>query len=290
MTTTPATIADLASLFLDSSQRDVEPRQGQIGHTSMAVRSVDEEKRQVHFLCSTGQIDRYGEVVDPEALKAAVPDFMKNPVFVAGHVYSTPNGEPTVIGHWSKLWVSKDGLEGIVQFDDEDPLALRYWNHFRKGNMRAVSIGFKTRAWEMREFKGDDGQARRVRVFTQLDLLEISAVTIPANPAALIRAASAFALQPGEARHTDAQGEATVTSEIRSIIKQVLFELFTAGTEVSFTRTLALEIADVMRSCQNQGGGDYFGDFHEDEDESDPSTLSQDTTSIKDILREILPA
>jgi|GEM_PF-1926330 len=273
----------LIDLFLDASHRDVEPRQGQIGHAQMQLKSVDEASRQIHFLCSTGQVDRYGEVVDPDALKAAIPGFMLNPVFVAGHQYSAPGGEPTVIGHWNKLWVSGDGLEGIAQFDDEDPLSLRYWNLYRKGHMRAVSIGFVSKGWEMRELKQTDGQVRRVRVFTEVDLLEISAVTIPANPAALMRAAS---FSPG-----NAHGKASEHDAIHEAVKRALNDLLTAGTDVSFTRSLALEIVDVMRSCQGLGGDEYFDDFPNDESEPDSSAASQgnEDETLKAILREALP-
>lgn len=108
----------------------------------MFVKSIDEAKRQIHFLCSTGEIDRYGESIDQKSLDRAIPAFMRNPVFPAGHCYIAPNGEPTCIGHWVKLWVSEAGLEGVAEFDDEDPLAIRYWNLYRKGRMKAVSIGF----------------------------------------------------------------------------------------------------------------------------------------------------
>jgi HK97 family phage prohead protease len=276
---TPTTLRDL---FLDPARRDHEPRQGQIGHKHMTLKGVDEKTRQAHFLCSTGQVDRYGESVDPEALKAAIPDFMTNPVFVAGHVYSTPSGEPTVIGHWVKLWVSPDGLEGIAQFDDVDPLAQRYWNHFAKGNLRAVSVGFLTRGWEMREMKMADGQARRVRVFTDIDLVEISAVTIPANPAALIRAAGLGLAQDG--------GQGQDDTALQSAFETAFKRMFTSGSEVSFLRSLALEIVEVMRSCQASGGDGYLDGFPEDDDMPDASLVSQGQTSIKDLLREILPA
>lgn len=276
-------LENLCAMLLDPAHRDVEPRQGQIGHASMQLKAVDENARQVRFLCSTGQIDRYGEIVDPQALEAAIPGFMRNPVFVAGHVYTTPDGAPTVIGHWVKLWISSEGLEGIAQIDDEDPLAMRYWNHFRKGNMRAVSIGFLTRGWEMREMKLEDGQSRRVRVFTEIDLLEISAVTIPANPAALMRAASLQA----DAAHTQTQDD---TTAIEQAVEKALTKLLASGSEVSFTRSLALEIADVMRSCQASGGDDYFSDSIDDEDMPEPSSVSQGETNLKDILRAALPA
>jgi hypothetical protein len=49
-----------------------------------------------------------------------------------------------------------------------------------------VSVGFITHAFEMREMEFD-GSTQRVRVFTDVELIEISAVAIPANRESLIR-------------------------------------------------------------------------------------------------------
>lgn len=206
--------------YLNPKRRDVEPRVGQIGHTRMEMKSIDEASRQIHFLCSSNAVDRYGEIVEQAALEKAIPDFMSNPVFPAGHVYIGTNGEPTVIGHWVKLWLSKDGLEGIAKFDPVDPLAIRYWNHYVNGNLKAVSIGFLTEAWEMREVQiGAD--TKRVRVFTSVELIEISAVLIGANPYALMRAASLF---PGAAPAGVGQKSGGTTADTLDELADLLAE------------------------------------------------------------------
>jgi hypothetical protein len=174
---------------LDPSQRDTAPQTRALGHARMTVKTIDEAARQIHFVCSTGDVDRYGEIVEPDAYRESIPAFMLNPVFPASHTYIGPAGEPTALGHWVKVWTTPTTLEGIAQFDDEDPLAVRYWNLYRKGSLRAVSVGFLTLAHEMREMT-IDGRAQRVRVFTKVELLEISATMIPANRAAMRRAAS----------------------------------------------------------------------------------------------------
>lgn len=285
----------LASLFMDASRRDLEPAPGQIGESFLSMKSVDEEKRQIHFLCSTDDVDRMGEVVDQSALAASIPSFMFNPVFLANHVRAAMDGSPTVIGHWVKLWVSKDGLEGIVQFDDEDELSLKYWNLYRKRHMRAVSICFIGRGWEMREVKSADGQMRRVRAFTQVDLIEISAVSVPANQAALMRAAfhhdaphAPAALEAGQ----DGEGIILSQKSLQRALKDVLKDLFTAGPAEGFTRTLALEIASVLRSPQGHGGDMYLGGFPVDDDVPDPSDEVDDEgeSDINTILRAALPS
>lgn len=203
--------------YLDPTRRDVAPRAGQIGCTSMRVKSIDDAKRQIHFLCSTDEIDRYNESIDKPAWEAAIPPFMTNAVFPAGHVYIGMSGEPTIIGSWVKLWVSKDGLEGIAQFDDEEnELATKYWNLYRKGHMKAVSVGFIAVAWEMRDVMIGT-RPQRTRVFTEVELIEISAVAIGANRSALVRAASAPA--PGDDASDDASGDRL--TRLESLIEQL---------------------------------------------------------------------
>lgn len=241
--------------ILDWHQRGTEPEQGALGFTRMQRRGIDEDKRQVHFLCSTDTVDRYGEIVEPEAYRASLDAFMQNPVFAAGHQHVGLNGEPTVLGHWEKLWISKDGLEGIAQFDDEDELAQRYWNNYRKGHMRAVSVGFivKPNGWDMREVEIDQ-ERQRVRVFTDVDLLEISAVMVPANPDALVRRSAG-------------DGGDTLDARVEAAVERKLKQIFHAGPGGLMT-TLAQDIAELV-VCGGQGMDD--GDIHPPE-EPDPGT------------------
>jgi len=274
----PEALADMIDLLLDPEQRTVEPRVGQIGSTRMRVKSIDEAKRQVHFLCSTGDIDRYGEIVDQKALARAIPDFMLNPVFAAGHVYVGTSGEPTVIGHWVKLWVSDAGLEGIAEFDDEDPLAQRYWNLYRKGHMKAVSIGFLVKAWEMRE---QPGEQHRVRAFTEIELIEISAVAIGAARHALVRAASA-------ARHTlGTPGDDTLETRLTPVIERILKKLLHAGPGGHLC-TLLTDVAEAVRGPRGDSydeGDDDGSGFDDDEDApADPDPEQQEGA---DMIREL---
>ncbi len=256
------------SMFLDPSQRYAEPQRGQIGHARMAVKSIDEQARQIHFVCSTAEVDRYGEVVLPTAYAASLPAFMRNPVFQAGHVYVGTSGEPTTIGHWVKVWVSPEGLEGIAQFDDEDPLAVRYWNLYRKGHMKAVSVGFIANTWEMRELD-PAVPGKRTRVFTEVELIEVSAVAIPANPAALMRAAAAFGSSP--ALLLDSAGAANAGSgalnveqlaqALEPLLERSLARLLDAGPGGRLC-TLIQDVAEAVHGCGGFGDPDEC-DIHD---------------------------
>lgn len=125
---------------------------------------------------TTGAVDRYREVVDPDG--AMLENYRKNPVVLLNHnSYMPPIGK--------NLWI-KQGEGGLVaktQFSDttegSDIFAL-----YDQGFMKAWSIGFIPKKWE----DGDVSVTGYRRKFTLWELLEYSAVTIPANPEALSNA------------------------------------------------------------------------------------------------------
>jgi HK97 family phage prohead protease len=185
------------SLYLDAElrvlnphRRDLPPEHGSRGFTPFCVRGIDPVSRTVEAVVSTPNLDRYDEVVEPEAFRRWLPNFMRNPILCAGHQYIGPAGEPTVIGHWTNLDITAEGLIGRAQFMTDDELAEKWWQRFRQGSVRAFSVGWMTHAYEMRTIE-DRGQKRSLRVFTEVELLEISAVAIPANRESLVRAAAA---------------------------------------------------------------------------------------------------
>jgi HK97 family phage prohead protease len=259
--------------FLDWRERTAEPTAGAMGFVRAIAKSIDQDKRQVHFVCSTGHVDRYGEIVEPEAYRASLDAFMLNPIFAAGHRYVGESGEPTILGQWVKVWISKDGLEGIAQFDDEDELAVRYWNHYRKGNLRAVSVGFIGNAWEMREMD-IEGERRRIRVFTAADLLEISAVAIPANPHARVRSRGT-----NNEQHDDERLEAAV--------ERAFDKRFHTGPGGLLT-TLALDIAELVVAHVGQGDEDPYGDIPEPDEPGPGSEPDGQSQELKAALAEIL--
>lgn len=178
----------LDGMILDPTQRTAEPHGGQLGYVRAFADpgSVDEANRRIRFVCSSATLDRYGEVVEPSAFEGSLDTFRSNPVFLASHLYSAPDGSPTSIGHWVDIGVKDGCLEGVAEFMEGDDLADKYWNRYRKSVQRAVSVGFLVRAWEMREMDVE-GRRQRVRVFTEVDLVEVSAVAVPANAEALIK-------------------------------------------------------------------------------------------------------
>jgi len=279
-------------LILDPLTREVEPKQGDLGHVRMFAvpGSVDESKRTMRFVCSTRTIDRYGEIVEPKAFKPWLDTFMLNPVMCAGHVFVAPDGKPTTIGEWLSLDITGETLEGVVQFMDEDGLAELYWNRYRKRVQRAVSVVFITHKWEMRDVE-IEGATRRVRVFTEAELLSIDPVAIPANRLALAKAASYLGAL-GDAS-TDVDAARSTSVDMGALAKALQPAVERAVTEQLDTgpggRLCAL-VQDVVEIalCHAGLGVDAY-DIPAADDEPDPAADAEGD-ALKTMLRDALDA
>lgn len=147
------------------------------------LRSVDEEARTIEFVASTETPDRYGDVIrvagwDTEA-------YEKNPIFLWAH-----QSRELPIGRTIKLTVEKSpkpALVHVVQFTDakENPLGVQAFNLYKGGFLNAVSVGFKPTK-RPKAIEDEDGNFMGWE-FTDQELLELSAVPVPANPEALAR-------------------------------------------------------------------------------------------------------
>jgi len=144
--------------------------------------AIDEKLRQIRFLASTPDPDRDGERIPPTAFEKHLPGFMQNPVFLACHAHRLDSGEPPVIGKIIRAWVeAKVGLWIIVEFTTSE-LGEKYWQLYRDGFMKAVSVGFIPIEWHDLIENGET-----VRTFDEVELLEVSAVAVPSNRGALAR-------------------------------------------------------------------------------------------------------
>lgn len=138
---------------------------------------------------STPDLDRHGDIVEPAAFGKALELFMKNPVLLRSHNHDVPAG--TVL---SAVQTSK-GLKIKAEVTEE-----RTANDVKAGRMRAFSIGYMPKDWVVQHEDGtpfnpdtdsiwDDDL---VRVLKELELVEISIVSVPANGQALFTVAKSL--------------------------------------------------------------------------------------------------
>src|SRR5690625_465885 len=147
------------------------------------VRELSDEKRIFKGWATTPAADRMGDTINP--LGAT----FKNPLpLLHQHDHRSPIG----LVRFSKP--TKDGIEfeaEIPVIDEPGPLKDRVdtaWGEIKHGLVRAVSIGFRALKYAFRDDDGID--------FQEVELYELSAVTIPANAEAILSAVKSMDGRP----------------------------------------------------------------------------------------------
>ncbi|MAH44698.1 hypothetical protein CMI37_02665 [Candidatus Pacearchaeota archaeon] len=141
-------------------------------------------ERQLEIAGSTEDVDRMGDIIKSSGWKLG--PFKKNPVFMWGHDYSQPP-----IGRALKVWVDKETkrLMFNVEFADAETYAFAdtIYKLYKGGFLHATSVGFIPLNWEGKDEENPNPKWEG-NVFTQQELLELSAVPVPANAQALVTA------------------------------------------------------------------------------------------------------
>ncbi len=155
------------------------------------------------FISSTATLDRYHEVIEPAGWR--LDSYRRNPVFQNAHNYGdilftlgkALFTEVRAVGNGQALCQR-------IQFATEvNPVARIAYGLYKGGFLNAVSVGFIPLRWE------DGGKGTAVdqaaavaprRRYLEQELLEVSAVAIPANPDAL-----ALGLKSGAVSRSDVQ-------------------------------------------------------------------------------------
>jgi HK97 family phage prohead protease len=119
------------------------------------------------ILASTKSVDRDGEVILPSAFKNLDSYLKNNPVVLGFHDYHN-----FPIGKAVNGKITDDALVlDIVFAQTEKGKEAKYL--FDNGFMNSFSVGFIPKAW--------DFDAENKRVYTDVELLEVSAVPVPSN-------------------------------------------------------------------------------------------------------------
>lgn len=149
----------------------------------------DKEAGTIRFVMSAEVEDRDRDIVVQAGLNTA--EFEKNPVAPWAH-----RSGNLPIGTWSDLEKNLTGrpkrTEGTLTLVKGDPQADLVALHFDAGSVRACSIGFMPTSIERREVPEDkkDTYFYPGYMIHEAELYECSPCSIPANPAALAKAAA----------------------------------------------------------------------------------------------------
>lgn len=144
------------------------------------VREVGKEDGTlVGAIGSTAAVDRYGEIIDQESWD--LKNFKKNPVMLWAHNLTMGEDRPP-IGKLTKIKVEDGQLVFNAKFDMADPFAAEIFRKYQEGFLNAFSVGFIPHT--IQQFT-DKGERLEAPILRDNELLEMSAVPVPANPEAL---------------------------------------------------------------------------------------------------------
>jgi len=145
------------------------------------IKEINKEKYTLNMIASSQDVDRHGDTIlqDGWDLKA----FKKNPVILNSHNY---NDATEVIARATKTWIEGKGKKSKMiqtwEFAvDANPKAKIIFDLYAGGFLHASSVGFIPTEFD----KKKDGSTNYY-VINKAELLEVSAVSVPANAAATL--------------------------------------------------------------------------------------------------------
>ncbi len=156
------------------------------------IKSINEKEFSVDVTMSDETVDRYKEVIKATAWKKGLGNYKEHPILLSSHNY---HGLMNQIGEASKIGIKDNALKATFTYlaGKGNPEADWAWVLASKG-VAAYSVGFIKKAGRYVEsdedYKDDDEmkefQKQGVRyVYDEVELLECSHVTVPANPSCL---------------------------------------------------------------------------------------------------------
>ena len=132
----------------------------------------------MEFIGSDNSLDRYNEVINQDGWQ--LENFRANPVIPDCHNYSSI---AMILGRANSVSVIEGKLVNRVEFALDNPLGAMAFKLAKKGFLKSQSVGFIPLEWTNGNAKDQPD-----RTYTKCELLEISLVVVPANPAATVGA------------------------------------------------------------------------------------------------------
>jgi len=195
---------------------------GQKSKQDISVKTEDIGERSVLFTISKEVTDRDGDILRANGVDFA--NYMKNPVFLSFH-----NSREFPLGKVTKFWVeeSEKSVKAIVYFPTIEELSTNpeqasekaklvdfTYHCYKTGLLNAVSVGFIPLEWtETKE--GYD--------ITKWELLEFSAVAVPANQDAIAEAVKSFGLDNSVVKDflTTEKSGRKISAETRAVLDNI---------------------------------------------------------------------
>lgn len=138
----------------------------------------DNKAYEIEWYASTKDKDRMNDVVEPTAFEETLKQYMTNPIVLLQHDMDKPIGnvvEASIDEKW--LFIRAKITE------DTDWV----FSKLKNGVLRTFSIWYRVKDFETVENVNADGEYSYTNIIKSLELFEISIVSVPANPFALVK-------------------------------------------------------------------------------------------------------
>ena len=171
---------------LIGTRKHISDDDGVLYKAHVSPRSWNDEERSASFVISAEVEDSYRDIVMQNGIDTKAR-FDSNPVAFFNH-----RSGDMPIGSWSDIRVVRSSpkrTEGKLTFTGEgvDETADRVARNVKEGVLRACSIGFRPKRAE--KILDEDGKWSYGYRYNEVELYEVSVVTVPAVSQALIRSA-----------------------------------------------------------------------------------------------------
>lgn len=184
------------------------------------ITAEDLGDRRVLFTISAEVVDRDGDIL--RAAGIDLTNYEKNKVFLGFH-----NSRDFPLGKTEKVWVEPKKVKAIVYFPTLDELSSNpayasekarlvdfTYYAYKTGMLNAVSVGFIPIEWT----ETKDGYD-----ITKWELLEFSAVAVPANQDAIAEAVKSFGLDKSVVKDffTSEKSGRKISAETRAVLDKI---------------------------------------------------------------------
>ena len=184
----------------------------------LPIEIKDMGDRRVLFTISKEVVDRDGDIL--RASGCDLTNYLKNKVFLGFH-----NSRDFPLGKTEDIWIEADSVKAIVYFPTVEELSTNpeqasekakltdfCYHCYKTGMLNAVSVGFIPLEWIETE-NGYD--------ILKWELLEFSAVAVPANQDAIAQAVKSFGNDFAKSFITEEKSGRKISAQTRAILDKI---------------------------------------------------------------------